>query len=530
MTHTARAHGREPSRAIERGWSYTRVSDDKGGLSASIPEQDDEIAEDVEAAFPGAAIERRYSDPDRSASRFARKTADVEPERPEWRRLERDLTTLRPPDFICFWESSRGSREMGPWVRFLDTCRKYGILLRFVDDRRTYDPGNAADRETLLQQGIKSEAASEQTSARVRRDLRAAARKGRPHGDRLYGYTKVFDYRGRLTAVVPNEAEKVIVEEIYFRIARSESPGRICADLNARGILPPRAAAAARELETCDDPARRVVLEQRITGKQWKDAPIRLIVLNRAYTGERVHKGEVVGTAMWKPIVGQALAAQARAVVAGRRLTKERPGRFKYLLTWIAECGVCHELLQCLAAGRTRAAASYTCPNSGRHAARHVDLLDAYLTEAVIARLADPDLLRQLGVGDDTAREIQEALTAAAEKEQRLQAAISSHARTSKPSLAAVSQMEEELLPLIQRDRERARRLSVQPLLEGLTGPEELVRPAWEALQLSQQREVVRLLVQRIELFPAGSRGRRRPLRETVKIRWRGEPDPEPAG
>lgn len=485
------------------------------------------MTEDMQEALPGAVIDRRYSDVDRSASRFARRdpndrSEDPEPERPEWQRMQRDLRTLPLPRGIVFWESSRAVREMGPWVKFLNFCRKRGILLRFKKDGRTYDPRNPSDRAALLQQGINAEVTSEETSARVQRNMRAAARKGRPHGPSLYGYIKVYGYRGDLTAVEVNDLEAAIVHEIHWRIARNEAPGRICDDLNRRGVLPPRAAAAARELEACDDPERRAVLAARIDGAAWGPVTIRQIVLSHAYTGERVHRGQVAGKAMWEPVVSQTLAAQARAVIAARARTGERPGRYKYLLSFIAECGVCQGPLQGLTPSAHRPYESYACQSMGRHVVRRSGLLDEYITEAVISRLSDPGLLRFLKGTDDAAREIQEALDAALEKEQRLEEAIASHARTGKPSLAMVTRMEEELLPLIERDRDRARQLAVTPLLEGLTGPEELVRESWGRLHLPQRREVIRYLVIRISLFPAG-RNRRVPLRDTVVIKWAGE-------
>lgn len=519
-----------------RIWTYTRVSDDRGGISGSVGQQDDEITDDAAAAFPGSVVERRYSDPDRSASRFAlsekqRLIEGAEPNRPEWRAMERDLRVLQPPDVIAFWESSRSARQMGPWVRLLDLCRIHGILLRFVKDGRTYDPGNAADREHLLNEGIRAEGSSEDTSARVRRDKRAAARKGRPAGPRLYGYTKLRDYKGHLTGVIINEEEARVVREIFWRTARGEAQQRICDDLTARGILTPRASAASRELAQCDNPKRRAVLEKQIAAK-WNHPAITGIVNSLAYIGERVHNGEVIAKAMWPPIVATVLAAQARAAIAQRARIGSRPGRYVYLLSFTGECGICHEPLHGLKPSRKgEQGTNYCCPGKARHAAVKTALLDEYVTEAVILRLCDPGLLRELGAGDGSAREIQALLASAAEKEQRLIEAADSHARNGRPSLAILTQLEDTLQPLIALDRKRAEDLASMPMLAGLTGPEPQVRAAWAALKLEQKRAVIRMLITKLELTPAGGK-KNRPLSERVTIMFAGkpqEPGSEPA-
>lgn len=502
----------------ERGWLYGRVSDDHAGYSSSVPDQETYNEEIFTAA--GAVIERRYSDEDRSASRFAKKRRD------DWERLLSDLRTLPPPDFIGFWKIDRADRTVDSWAPFLTLCRKLGVKLKVAKGRRTFDPAEHIDRKWLLAEGIDAEGASEEISHNVRRGIASSAARGKPHGPALYGYTRRYDSRGRLAAVEKNEFEAAIIHEIHWRVGRNESPLKICADLDRRGIPTPRAAQAARELDGCEDPGRRAVLEARLTAK-WATTTIKTIVENRSYTAERIAHGERVADAMWPPIVTATLAIQARAVIRERSETGRRPGRNKYLQSFITECGICRQPIQGKPTyGKTEAGQSgeYWCKTSGTHPRRRIPLLDAYLTEAVIARLAQPDIMRHLGAGEDARREIENLTAGIKEKEQRLQDAIDSHALNGTPTLAAVTQMEALLIPAINADRDRLRRLTVSPLLDGLTGiPVEAIRSAWETLDLGQKRAVIRLLTVRIELRPAGRA--RLPLRETVTIVWRQAED-----
>lgn len=52
---------------------------------------------------------------------------------------------------------------------------------------RLYDPSNWRDRKTLLEEAIKNEADSAETSDRVTRTLSHTARQGRPHGRAGFG-------------------------------------------------------------------------------------------------------------------------------------------------------------------------------------------------------------------------------------------------------------------------------------------------------------------------------------------------------
>jgi len=520
-----------PDRGPLPAWLYTRLSDasrsrkrgkDKVG---SIVQQD---RANVRACTDhGWPVERKWSDDDISASRFATRR------RPDWDELIevlegtpvlREDSPQRPARVLVMHETSRGDRTMASWTHFLDLCRDTGTLLYDSGAERLYDPDNIADRQALLMEGMHNEKSSDETSKRVRRDMRANAQSGRPHGPGVYAYERVYGPDRELLEVRIIEEEAQVIREAARRVSLHEPLQQICDDLDRRGILSPRAAAAARRLNATADPAKRAALEEIVAGTHWRWQTLILMIKRPTYTGERVHRGQVVATAIWPPVLSQALAAQARGVLAERSRGKRRDGNVRYLASYIIQCGICAKPVQGNETARGSGLFHYYCPKG--HAARRMPLVDEYVTESVIVRLTNPDILRALASSQDRRRNAEQYFAEAEEKEQRLREATDSHALTGTPSLRVLAQLEKTLEADIGRLRSKGRRLAISPVLRNmpLGGPEPRVRAAWDALTVLQKRAIIRILTQKIELFPGHTK--HNPVRNSVKILWTGKPGP----
>lgn len=141
-------------------------------------------------------------------------------------------------------------------------CRRCGSLIHVTTHHRTYDMQRPCDWRTLADDGVDSAYEVEKTSHRIRRDIRANALEGRPHGKVLYGYRRVYDSRtGRLTAQVVDQSPQIaissvcvgggtilavssytkggVVDEAATRYASGESQRSIVSDFNSRGIPAP---------------------------------------------------------------------------------------------------------------------------------------------------------------------------------------------------------------------------------------------------------------------------------------------------
>ena len=290
------------------------------GNTASIAEQLD--LGRARADTENWAIRETYSDPI-SASRYARKA------RTDWPKLVADVQHDRA-QIIWLWESSRGDRRASAWLTLLEDCRDHGVQVYIESHHRLYDTTIPRDWRTLAEDGTDSEYESAKTSLRMTRSAAARAAAGRVNGRVPYGYTRQYDLtpagKGILIGQVPHPDEAPIVQEITSRVAAGESLRRIARDLNERGVPTP-------------------------TGAQWSTTQVRLIALNLAYIGKRVHDpgsrlsrsvpspDAAIYDATWPALVDEPTFYAARRILLDPARKTSRPGKAKHLLSLIATCG-----------------------------------------------------------------------------------------------------------------------------------------------------------------------------------------------
>lgn len=462
---------------LSRTGAYARESH---GSAKSVDEQTREVIADVERR--GGVVAGLYTDTV-SASRFTAKA------RSDWLRLLDDLRsgTLSA---LGMWESSRGDRDLASWASMLALCREYGRPILVTSHGRVYDMRVARDWRTLAEDGVDSAYESEKLSQRLRRSAAVAAGRGLPHGRVRYGYERVYDpTTRRLVQQRPREGQAAIVREIFTRVVRGDPVSAITADLNARGIPSP-------------------------TGVAWARSAVRDIATGLTYIGVRVHGGEQhPGT--WPPLVDAATFWAAQRILSDPARTTTRPGRARYLLSYIATCGVCGAPVSAGMPSHGRGP-NYRCSTHG-HAVVQVAALDELVTKLVLGRLRLPDVARRLRAGGDDAA----AVAARARAEQlraRLDEARDSAAR-GETSLASLARIEATLVADIAAADAAARRAATPPVLRELLASPKGIAARWATIPLAARREVVRLLVT-IELHPAGLPWP--PVHERVTIGWRG--------
>ncbi len=474
-----------PTRQL-RAAIYARQSQND---EKSIDDQKTECLAD--AAACDFAVVATYSD-GRSASRYARRT------REQWAlvlaAIERDEF-----DVLVLWEASRGDRSLTSWSALLDQCRVRGVRIRVTNDERTYDLALDTDWRTLATAGVDSAHESGKMSKRIKRGVASAAVMGRPPaGPCPYGYRRTYDpTTGKLTGQEKDEATAPIVREIVERAARAEPISAIVRDLNARGVTPPGG------------------------GSTWYRQRVRDLAVSPVYIGTRVHRpgrgtrhegARGVYAEAWPEIVDEATHhAAVRVLTDPARSINARPGRIKYLLTYIATCGRCSGPI-------TARATDYVCP-LGHVGARRAPV-DTYVFDLVVAYLARPDVyatLRAQGEGADA--EVMAARGEAARLRARLDEwRVSAAAgRTSDESLAVI---EASLTREIRQADQRAERASIPPALRVVLEPGADVRARLKAAPLAAQRTVISTLVT-VTIRPAGHNAYV-PVEERVDVIPRG--------
>lgn len=491
---------------------YSRVSKDARGDQRSIEGQDDE--NEAACADNDWSVEGRYSDNDKSASRFGRKI------RQDWDRLFADLQAMNY-DVLVLWESSRGDRRLSHWVDLLDLCRDLGTLIHITSHGATYDMRKRRDYKTLASEGLDSADDSEKTSERVKRDKRTNALKGRPNGAHLYGYRRIYELdekgRRRIAEIVFDEERRTtkaqggglveyshagIVRDIFDRLAAGDGIRQISRDLNRQGVPPPRGAK---------------------TG--WTDIRITDIGSNAGYVGRVVHRGQVLEgvEAMWPALV----SAQVFHAVSARLNDPNRKGSrdtsIKHLLSGLALCGVCGSTVRRVRTTDGKGDAYACVPGSSARKSfcvkRRIADVDAYVQMSIWERLVREDIADLIAEDARADERLAKLEAEVAELEDRLDKARASFKR-GRLSVGSFEDVDADLSGQITRLRQRMTQGRIGPILRGMIRPTvEEIEAEWWSRSLPARREVIRSLTEKVEILPLGAR-KKYAAEESVRITW----------
>ena len=181
-------------------------------------------------------------------------------------------------------------------------------------------------------------------SRRVRRKMVDNAIAGRPHG----GSRRPFGFEDDRVTIRPDEAE--VIRTIASRFLAGES---------------------SRSLATClDQEGIRTVFE-----KPWRTTTMVDMLRSARIAGLREHNGQIVGKAVWEPIISVEDRGRLLALMEQRRSTKERTVR-SYLLSGMLRCGKCGGTLFTAARKTSRRACQVVCVSGRGHGCLDV-LVDA---------------------------------------------------------------------------------------------------------------------------------------------------------
>lgn len=467
---------------------YGRASKDRSKRGRSV--EDQMIDNRRTCAANGWTIIGEYPDVDRSASRFATRT------RENYERLKADVAAGRI-DVIVAWESSRLARDTAEHSALRDLCERHSV--RWCINGQIYDPNKRSDRLTTGVLALVSEDEAQAIKDRNARTARLNAERGAPHGRIPFGYTRRYDPDdGHLIGQFPDEhaengpSNAEVVRDLFRRIASRQS-------VTATAEVLMRHLPEGTDLDT----AR---------------ARLRNMLRNRAYIGQRAHKGQYV-TALWDGLVDEDLFWGVQAVLNEDNRRTVRDTAAVHLLSGIAECGECTpddqgQGLRILSTGtrNPRRVTQYAC-RVGSHVTAPRDDLDAYVEEFLLGWLATPEAARMLAVRDNgemaAARARASALRAQLAEARQLAGEFDEATMLPKLSALSLATMESRLQPLIDKAEGEVLRLASlgDPVVGRLAGaPADEVEAAWESLSMAQRRHAVRMLVW-VRVFKSRGKG-----------------------
>jgi DNA invertase Pin-like site-specific DNA recombinase len=457
---------------VTRAAIYLRISQDREGSMLGIDRQREDCTA-LCGRLQWDVVEVLVDD---DVSAFRRKP------RPGYRAL---LDALRDGkvDAVAAWHPDRLHRSPVELEEFIDVVDGVSAQVATVQAGEL-DLTSPTGRMTARIVGAVARHESEHKAERIRRQREQAARAGDYHGGRRpFGYQ-----RG---GVLVDDTEAALVREAAARVLAGESLRRIADDWNDRGLT-------------------------SSSGARWQITTLRSMLAGPRLAGLRVHRGEVVGDAVWPAILDRETFEKLALILGDpRRRQGARPP--VHLLTGLLRCGFCGEVMH--AGRRPDGARRWVCNKKpGRDACGRIAIvgepLEQLVTEAVLLRIASPAVTKAMRRRPNTEvhdygveiarceRELDDLafMLGAGEIDRRqwlkASAGIKERLRTAQTALAR-AEGTEALAPLRDVD----------------------ARSAWDALDIARRRSIIAALVDHIRIGPAN--GRTAFAEDRVHIEWK---------
>jgi site-specific DNA recombinase len=475
------------ARTVTAAAIYARISLDKAGDGLAV-ERQERLCRDL-AQRKGWPVAEVYADQSVSAYSGVK--------RPAYQRMLADLEAGRR-DAVLVVDLDRLVRRTAELATFIDVADRHHIALANVSGDLDLATSDGRLRARIM--GAVAEHEGERKGERMRREREQHAAAGKPHHG---GGVRPFGFEPDRVTLVAVEADAL--REAAGAVLRGESLSSIAKRWNADPDAP--------------KPVKR---------DTWDPASIATALRAPRVAGLRAYRGEIVGDAVWAPILDRAAWERVRAALDSRRPSRG-PGRpARETLVGLARCGRCGAPLWASrrSSGRRAGEVRYACisgPSRPEHCGGitiAAGPLDELVRDSIIDALtADggDGLARAIGhaTGGDEAM-----LAAAADLEAAEQA---------KKELA-----EDRAAGLLDRREWAAARVVVQQriadaqavldrgaggVLADLPTDPDALRAEWDARSIEGRRAIIEALIARLVVHPAPRPGRVDP-RERTAIDW----------
>lgn len=453
---------------------YARISSDQEGLGLGVQRQIEDCMALAKSRDWGVA--QVFTDNDVSAYSGKR--------RPQYEAMCAAMR-VGSVDAVIVYHLDRLTRRPKELEEFVELCDRSGIknLATVAGDV------NIGTGDGLLIARIQAAVAANESaskSRRVTRKMRQLAESGVPHG----GANRPFGYES--DAITVNQAEAATIRQAAQRVIAGESLRSVTAWLSDSGV-------------------------PTVNGAQWRTSTVRLMLTNPRLIGLRTHNGEVVGEAVWDPILTETTQQQVINRLQQRQTSNRRAPR-SYLLSGLLRCGKCGGRLF---SSRRESSRRYVCtsgPDHGGCGRLTVVALpvEELVAEMVLYRLDTPDLAVLLTATD--APEAEGIRTQIDEDEAQLEELSAMYAARE----ITAKEWRDAREPVHARlDAARAQLAAQADMtaLAQLIGTGDDLRRSWSGLNLDRQAAIVRTLVDHVVIGP-GEQGARSLDPDRVQVHW----------
>jgi DNA invertase Pin-like site-specific DNA recombinase len=450
---------------------YLRISEDRRD-GAGVERHEKECRELAKRL--GWEVVEVFTDNDISASSFSRKT------RTDYQRMVEAIKAGHINGVIA-WDSDRMFRQPSEHEPYMKLCQQYGVqnaAVRVGDIDYETPIGRFNARMHINMAAYESEHKAD----RIRSAHRQIAENGGWHGG-----IRPFGYEGDGMTIREEEADEI--RRVAEAVIAGQSLRSLALEMNERGF-------------------------RTVKGSRWGSTYIRKMLLGPRLAGLRVHKGKILGSAAWKPVLERETWEAVKAILEDPSRCTGGSGRRGPIPTTLGTglyvCGVCGEPR--LRLGRSNARRPvYKCGNvetsSQGHVTRVADKLDTYVEGALLGRLSRPGVV--------------EAIASVVDNDDEDLSALRSEKATIRPRLngyaarCLADEIDDEQLAilskgLLQRESEITAILTaaqMQSPLDVLIGVENIER-AWDELLTMGQKRAILAEVFTVTVLPTKGGGR----------------------
>lgn len=439
---------------------YARISSDQEGTALGVTRQLEDCRRLADSL--GWVVGDEYVDNDVSAFSGKRRL--------EYERMLDDLTEGRR-DAVIVYHPDRLTRRPIELEQFLEIASAARIRhVRFVSG----GPVGITDGDGLMVLRVLAAVAANESaskSRRIRRKLDEVAAAGLPHG----GSNRPFGYEDDRITIKPDEAQAI--RAVVARFLAGESIRSLCMWLDSQGI-------------------------RTVRGGPWRTTSLKALVASPRIAGLRQHRGQIIGEAVWEPIITPAERDKVLAHMESLKRSGRRQPR-RYLLSGCVRCSKCQGTLYSAARENTRRYVCLSGPDHGGCGSLTVVAapLEELVTEAVLYRLDTPELAAALtGQAADSqeAARLSDSLAADRAQLDELADLYGRKKIASREWIAARNPIEARI-----KDTERRlSRLTSTEALTGLVGNSSQLRQQWSTLNLTRQAAIVRAVLDHVIIHP----------------------------
>lgn len=460
----------------QRAAIYTRISSDQQGTGLGVLRQ----AEDCRklAADLGWTVAEEYEDNDFSAS--------TGKPRPAYLRMLADINAGLIDGVLVYHldRLTRRPKELEEFLEVIDSARLRDV--RFVSGLSGIGDGDGLMAIRIMAAVGANETATK--SRRMTRSHRQKAEAGRPHkqGTRPFGFED--------DEVTHRPVEVAVIREAVARLLAGESVRSITASLDADGV-------------------------PTVKGAPWRTPTLRRVLTNPRVAGLREYRGEVIGDAIWDPIIDAATFEQVRQVFAAKKVSGRRAAR-RYLLSGMLRCGQCGTRLYSSARRDRRRYVCMSGPDHGGCGRLTVVAapVEELISDAVLYRLDSAELADALsGRASQDVRAA--ALAEQLDTDQRLLDDLMAMVAARQLPVRDLRTAREPIEARMHTARRQLAEATQTSAMSAWIGQGDALRGSWSELNLDRQVAIVRAVLDHAVIGP-GTPGSRSLDPARVQPKW----------